>query len=255
MGADDVYPSEMPDSSSRPIPPLDDATAERLLSGRLDPDDAPPGYAPVARLLHAAAAPPSPDELAGQPAALASFRAQRRDPAGSEVRPERGPALGPGRVERTGRVRRRLVAIALAGALVVGGAAAGAAATGGRWPIDGIPSLGRLRPPTGGPGDGGPGSSVPGVGSSRPGSAGSGRVVRGVPPGPAAKPSSDKPSKAKHPKAKPPKAAKPKSAKPQSTKPKGARPGGDKPKAGKAGNEGAEGVARGGGNGHGGGRR
>lgn len=40
----------------KPIP-VDDHTLDRLFSGTLDPDDAPPGYAPVARLLQAAAAP------------------------------------------------------------------------------------------------------------------------------------------------------------------------------------------------------
>jgi hypothetical protein len=35
--------------------PLDDDTVDRLCGGRLDPADAPPGYAPVAQLLHQAA--------------------------------------------------------------------------------------------------------------------------------------------------------------------------------------------------------
>ena len=42
---------------------LDGNTIERLLAGRVEPDDAPPGYAEVARLLHAAAAPPDPADL------------------------------------------------------------------------------------------------------------------------------------------------------------------------------------------------
>ena len=37
---------------------LDDPTAERLLRGQVDPDDAPPGYAGVAGVLRAAAAEP-----------------------------------------------------------------------------------------------------------------------------------------------------------------------------------------------------
>jgi hypothetical protein len=49
---------------------LDEETAERLLAGDLHPAQAPPGYAGVAVLLAAAAAAPSPDELAGQAAAL-----------------------------------------------------------------------------------------------------------------------------------------------------------------------------------------
>jgi hypothetical protein len=40
-----------PDEMRRHRFPLDDATADRLAAGRLDPADAPPGYAPVARLL------------------------------------------------------------------------------------------------------------------------------------------------------------------------------------------------------------
>ncbi|MDP9209732.1 MAG: hypothetical protein M3O65_14850, partial [Actinomycetota bacterium] len=64
----------MPDGPFQPIVPLDADTAERLLSGRLDPDDAPPGYAEVARLLRAAVAPADPAELTGQAAAMDAFR-------------------------------------------------------------------------------------------------------------------------------------------------------------------------------------
>lgn len=42
--------------------PLDDSTVDRLLSGRLLPDDAPPGYANVAAALRAARAPRVPRE-------------------------------------------------------------------------------------------------------------------------------------------------------------------------------------------------
>jgi hypothetical protein len=107
MGADDVFPPEMPDI------PYD--TAERLLAGLLDPEDVPPGYAEVARVLRAAADPPCPDELAGQPAALATFRRTRH---------------------RAG-VRSRLVTVALAGTLALGGV----------WIADGARSpLGLLSP-------------------------------------------------------------------------------------------------------------
>ncbi|HEV2893763.1 MAG TPA: hypothetical protein VG411_08430, partial [Actinomycetota bacterium] len=64
----------MPDEPSRAIVPLDADTAERLLSGRLDPDDAPPGYAEVARLLRAAAAQADQVEPTGQAAAMHAFR-------------------------------------------------------------------------------------------------------------------------------------------------------------------------------------
>lgn len=56
-------------------PPVDHDTVDRLLAGRLDPADAPPGYAAVARLLAAATAPAGRDELAGERAAVAEFLA------------------------------------------------------------------------------------------------------------------------------------------------------------------------------------
>src|SRR2546428_263400 len=43
---------------------LDGHTADRLLSGVLAPEDAPPGFAGVAGLLQAARTPPTPQELA-----------------------------------------------------------------------------------------------------------------------------------------------------------------------------------------------
>jgi hypothetical protein len=179
MGAGDVFPAEMPNHPSSPIPALDDDTAERLLAGRLDPDDAPPAYADVARLLQAAAAPPSPEELAGQEAALASFRAARGGPwvagAGSGgvrggsggVRDGSGGGRGRPRVagRRPGRARGRVVAVALAGVLVAGGAVAGGAATGGLWTTGGASSSGGLRSPSGGPGAGAAGSGAPASGA------------------------------------------------------------------------------------------
>jgi hypothetical protein len=56
-------------------PVLDEETADRLLGGRLDPADAPPAYAPVARLVKAATSPATPEELAGEAAAIAAFTA------------------------------------------------------------------------------------------------------------------------------------------------------------------------------------
>jgi hypothetical protein len=172
MAADDVFSAEMPD---HPIPSLDADTAERLLSGRLDPDDAPPAYAGVARLLQAAAAPASPDELAGQAAALALFRTARVGPAQVGDRPA-GPGLQPGargrpagargRARPAGaRARGRVVAVALVGVLVVGGVVAGGAAAAGLWTTGDVPSSGRLRSPTGGPGAGAAGSGAPGAGT------------------------------------------------------------------------------------------
>ena len=161
MGAEDVFPAEMPDDPSSPIGPLDDDTAERLLAGRLDPLDAPPPYAAVARLLQAAAAPPTPDELAGEPAALAAFRSLQARP-----RPVPGRRSRPG---GGGRSRRRLVAVALAGILLVGGL----------WTAQGAALLPGLRSPTGGAAAGGSGSSASRLGGT--GSGGSG--TQGVGPG------------------------------------------------------------------------
>jgi hypothetical protein len=139
MAADDVSPPEMPGTPYDP--------AEGLLGGRLDPEDAPPGYAEVARVLRAAAGPPCPDELAGQPAALATFR----------------------RVRHRARVRARLVTVALAGTLAIGGL----------WIADGAQSPPGLLSPSGEPGSGGSGSGTPaaapgsgGPGSGAPGSGG-----------------------------------------------------------------------------------
>jgi hypothetical protein len=56
-------------------PVLDEDTADRLLSGRLDPADTPPAYAPVARLVKAATGPATPEELAGEAAVIAAFTA------------------------------------------------------------------------------------------------------------------------------------------------------------------------------------
>jgi hypothetical protein len=160
MAADDVFPAEMPDRQSHPIPPLDDDTAERLLAGRLDPDDAPPYYADVARLVRAASAPADPDELGWEEAALALFRMGRAGVGGVSA----GGGGEAGLRGRPARVRGRLAAVALAGLLVVGGTVGGAAA-GGLLTTDGVPSSGRLRSPTGGLGAGAAGSGAPGVGA------------------------------------------------------------------------------------------
>src|SRR4026207_2313067 len=50
------------DCEMHPVP-LDLAKADRLLGGTVAPEDAPPGYANVARLLESAAAEPTADEL------------------------------------------------------------------------------------------------------------------------------------------------------------------------------------------------
>jgi hypothetical protein len=121
MSADDASSAEMrrpPDRDADPLA-LDDDTVERLLSGTLPPAQAPPGFAKVAELLAAAAAAPSPAELAGQEAVLAELRAVIRG---------RPPAAGPSRRARTSRRRRRagLAVVVVVGALVTGGVAGAA---------------------------------------------------------------------------------------------------------------------------------
>ena len=100
---------------------LDGDTADRLLTGRLEPDDAPPGYAEVAAVLQAAAGPPSPGELSGEASAVATFVAMTRPRSGSRGRAtERRRAYGS---------RLAVLAAAALGVLLVGGAAAAATGT------------------------------------------------------------------------------------------------------------------------------
>lgn len=132
MAAGDVFSAEMPDLPQ--LPPLDDDTVERLLAGRVAPDDAPPGYARVAALLRATAAPPHPDELAGAATALAAFRAARpRTRSGRRL--GRAPGGGGGRR----RAPARVAALVVAGALLAGGAAT----AGGALPVP-VGRVGRL---------------------------------------------------------------------------------------------------------------
>src|SRR5215207_4456844 len=95
---------------------LDEETVEQLLTGALPPGQAPAGYAQVVQLLAAAAAAPTPGELAGQEAALAELRAVAwaRPPATT------APVLAspPRRRRRTG-----LAVVVVVGALATGGAA------------------------------------------------------------------------------------------------------------------------------------
>src|SRR3954447_25125969 len=68
-----------------PSPPLDDATAERLLTGA-PLDDLPATYRPLGELLAAASGPPRPHELRGSPGARGGFRAP---PAAANGSPRR----------------------------------------------------------------------------------------------------------------------------------------------------------------------
>jgi hypothetical protein len=152
MGADGVFPAEMPEHG---LFLLDDDTAERLVAGRVGPDDAPPGYAGVASVLQAAAGPAEPEELAGREAPLAIFRAHgpagERGRAGSRVPAGARGGTGRGRAGR--RALARVVALALAGVM----------AAGGLWMAGGARTVPGLRSPTGGAGAGGAGSGTPGL--------------------------------------------------------------------------------------------
>jgi hypothetical protein len=179
MGGGGVFSAEMPDEPSHPIAPLDPShpiapldadTAERLLSGRLDPDDAPPGYAEVARLLRVAAAPADQVDPTGEAAAMHAFRTAlpRGRPAQAPVRP--GGLGGRRGAARAPRARGRLVALALAGVVAVGGV--------GLWTAGGAPFSRELRSPSGGPSAGGAGSGTPGSGANGAGTGGSLRPSR-----------------------------------------------------------------------------
>jgi hypothetical protein len=185
MGSGGVFPAGMSEEPSQPIEPLDADTAERLLSGRLDPDDAPPGYAEVTRLLRTAAAPADPAELAGEAAAMAAFRMAQRPPRpAGRLRKSWGcsgeasgrPRAASGRRARSsarrGRVRGRLAALALAGAVAVAGV--------GVWTAGGAPFPGERRSPSGGPSASGPGSGTPASAAYGSAAYGSGAYGSGV---------------------------------------------------------------------------
>jgi hypothetical protein len=98
---------------------VDDWTADRLLDGRLDPCDAPRELSEIARLVAAANAPATADELAAQDAVVAAMVAAITEPT---------PA---GRTARSHRVAKLLTAKAAAiTATTVIGITGAAAATG-----------------------------------------------------------------------------------------------------------------------------
>ena len=122
MDADDASSADMrrpPTNRDADPLALDEDTVEQLLTGALPPTQAPAGYARVAQLLAAAAAAPTPGELAGRGAALAELRAVAR---------ARPAAAGPGRAGPRPRRRRRtgLAVVVVVGALATGGAAGAA---------------------------------------------------------------------------------------------------------------------------------
>jgi hypothetical protein len=73
-------------------PPIEEEIAERLLEGTLAAERVPPAYDRVVGLLKAAAGPPRPDELAGEKAAVAAFRAAYADAAAGH--PSNAPGAG-----------------------------------------------------------------------------------------------------------------------------------------------------------------
>jgi len=98
---------------------LDADTAERLLDGRVDPADAPPGYGPVAGLLAAAAAPASAAELAGQQLAVAAAFAAAAHPSHTTRRSSMLSTL----------LRAKVVAALATATIASGGVAAAATGT------------------------------------------------------------------------------------------------------------------------------
>jgi hypothetical protein len=102
-----------------PTPPIaGQDLLERLLDGRLDPSDAPAGYGGLARLLAAASAPATPEELAGERQALAEFTAAMPSPP---------PTLVPRRAAMPSKLFTiRAAAAALIAVLSIGGVAVAA---------------------------------------------------------------------------------------------------------------------------------
>jgi hypothetical protein len=170
MNDDDALPFEMrqvpgPPGSSPPT--LDHDTADRLLAGRLGPADAPPGFAAVAMVVTAATAPATPEELAGEAAAVARFAAMTRP----------GPRMRAAASRRAGAPRRilrvRLAVAVLAAVLSIGGVAAAT----GVFP-------GPAKPPAGhGPGRTGGGGS-PTTAAGRTDATGAERARGGTATGP-----------------------------------------------------------------------
>ena len=71
------------DSEMHPVP-LDMETADRLLAGAVAPEDAPPGYAEVARLLEAISAEPTSHELAGEAEVVAEVASAVRSSSSTD---------------------------------------------------------------------------------------------------------------------------------------------------------------------------
>jgi hypothetical protein len=102
MSGWDDLPYEMP------IGTIDEDTTDRLLAGRIHPDDAPPGYAGVARILQAAGSLPRSEHLSREAELVAAAR---------EVMGLRAPPGGGAGGSHT-RHRRALAGLIVTGALL-----------------------------------------------------------------------------------------------------------------------------------------
>jgi hypothetical protein len=99
---------------------IDEPTAERMLAGLLSPDDAPPGYAGVARMFQAAAGPAEGTELESAPVVVTSaVAALRAIPAVPTASPRRNPM-------RTRMLSAKVAALAATAVLAATGVAAAA---------------------------------------------------------------------------------------------------------------------------------
>jgi hypothetical protein len=132
MNDHDALPFDMRQRPGRrgTPPTLDDETTDRLLAGRLDPADAPPGYAAVAKLVAAAVAAATTEELAGEPEAVAGFAATARP----------GLRTRASTTRRAGVPRRLLTVKAAAAVLVAALSIGGVAAAAGVFPAPAQPA-------------------------------------------------------------------------------------------------------------------
>lgn len=165
MSDPNVSPGDMP------TPPLDPDTADRLLAGSIQPDDAPNGYGRVAALVAAAREPATTAENVMPPACLA------------EVITSAPHAVEPGR-----RSRRRFATAAVAATVLLSASGAAAATNNLPAPIQRtVASLGShvglSIPEPAEPGEPAPGSTDPdsGVGVEGPSVPDPEDVVDGTP--------------------------------------------------------------------------
>jgi hypothetical protein len=102
-----------------PQPPLDDSTADRILAGKVSPDDAPAGYAGLAALAGDLTIPAMATELAAETGVVEAMRAASA-PDKPKIANRRTAVLAK-------RFTAKIAAIALVGTFGLGWAAAAAA--------------------------------------------------------------------------------------------------------------------------------